>query len=418
MIRRASTARTNVRRIAIGRLISKTGGAAAYTALMFTVWDRTHSPAAQALALAMTFGVSGVLGPFAGALGDRFDRRLVMVWSEAVAAAAFLGMAFVDDPAWLIGIAFVAAVAEQPFFSASRAAIPNLIESEDDLPWANSLVTIGVHAGIAVGPVLGGVLLAATGASWVFALNALSFVVSLALTLSVRADFQERRPSTPAPQGGLSAGLVQLWRDWVMRRMSVAWFVFLLGIGMGMVADAPLAESFGAGEVGFALLIACWGLGSVAGSAAGRWMRPGHEPLWMVGGAFGVALGAFVVGFAPVFPLVLVGLLAFGICDGGTIVAEQAIMQKRTPDAVRSRTMAAFEAVLSIGLVVAFLLAGPVMRFVSAQSVYRIGGASALLAALWLVPILRLRTELGTDARFTSAEELDGAPVAADRVAT
>jgi len=136
-----------VRRLALGRLISVTGGAAAYTALNFTVWDRTHSPGMQALSLLLTFGVAGILGPFAGALGDRFDRRKVMIWSEALASCFFIGMVFVDDPGLLIALAFGSAISELPFFSASRAAIPNLVEREEDISWANSLVTVGVHAG-------------------------------------------------------------------------------------------------------------------------------------------------------------------------------------------------------------------------------------------------------------------------------
>ncbi len=148
----------------------------------------------------------------------------------------------------------------------------------------------------------------------------------------------------------MAAGIVFLWRDRVMRRMSTAWLVFLLGMGIGMVADAALAESFGAGPVGFALLITCWGTGSVAGSAAGRWMSARSEPFWLVAGAFGISVAAFAVGFAPAFALVLIALFLMGTCDGLTIVAENGIMQRRTPDAVRSRTMAAFEAVLSAGL--------------------------------------------------------------------
>ncbi len=185
------SARSNVRRLASGRLISVTGGAAAYTALQFTVWETTHSPGMQALSLLLTFGVAGILGPLGGALGDRFDRRTVMIVSEAVAASFFLAMAFVDSTGLLIALAFGSAIAELPFFSSSRAAIPNLIEDESQLSWANSLVTIGVHAGIAVGPVLGGLLLAGVGASWVFGLNAVSFLVSLAITLTVRGSFQQ-----------------------------------------------------------------------------------------------------------------------------------------------------------------------------------------------------------------------------------
>jgi MFS family permease len=405
MIRYPVQARSKIRRLAVGRLISVTGGAAAYTALNFTVWHRTHSPGMQALSLLLTFGVAGIVGPFGGALGDRFDRRAVMIWAEAVSAAFFAAMAFVHGPLALILLAFGSALAEIPFFTASRAAIPNLVESEGDVSWANSLVTMGVHTGIAVGPLIGGVLVATIGASSVFALNAVTFVVSIGLTLTVRGRYQEARGSDHAEHGGLAAGALLLWRDRVMRRMTIAWFVFVLGMGMGMVADAPLAERFGVSAVGFAALIACWGTGSVFGSWLGRFLTPRTEPRWLVVASFGIAAAALGVGFAPVFALVLVSLLVMGTSDGLTMVAETGIMQRRTPDAVRSRVMAAFEAAVSLGLAVAYLLAGPVLRAVGPQATYRIGGVSALAAALLLVPLLRL----GRDEPAEGASEVEAA---------
>ena len=400
------SAKSNVRRLAAGRLISVTGGAAAYTALNYTVWERTHSPFMQALSLLLTFGVAGLVGPFTGALGDRYNRRTVMIWSEAISAAFFAAMVFAKDPGLLIVLAFGSAIAELPFFSASRAAIPNLVESEKDLSWANSLVSMGVHAGIAVGPVIGGGLVAilAPGDSplpdrlhmagaVVFGLNAISFLISLVVTLTVRGRFEQEREADAEPEHeGVFAGATYLWREPVLRRMAVAWLVFVLGMGMGMVADAPLAESFGTGGWGFGLLIACWGTGSVLGTVFGRWMNARTEPLWMVFGAAGVAVSAFGVGLFGLFPLVLVSLLVMGTSDGVSIVAENGIMQRRTPDAVRSRTMAALEAVLSLGLAIAYLAAGPVLRLVEAQTVYVIAGAFAVGATLVLLPLVRLRT--------------------------
>src|SRR6187200_1696787 len=323
-----TAARSKIRRLAAGRLISVTGGAAAYTALNYTVWNTTHSPGMQALSLLLTFGVAGLIGPFGGALGDRFDRRKVMIIAESVSTVFFAAMAFAHTPMMLILLAFGSALADVPFFTASRAAIPNLVDSEDDISWANSLVTMGVHAGIAVGPLIGGVLVATIGASWVFGLNALSFLLSVGLTLTVRGAYQEARHEDHDEHKGLASGIALLWRDRVMRRMTIAWFVFVLGMGMGMVADAALAEHFGAGAVGFAALIACWGTGSVVGSGAGRFLRPATEPVWLVVGSFCIAAAAFVVGFAPAFVLVLVALLAMGAADGLTMVAETGIMQR------------------------------------------------------------------------------------------
>jgi MFS family permease len=335
-----------------------------------------------------------------------------MVISEAVAALCYAGMAFVSTPVALIGFAFAAAVAELPFFSASRAAIPNLVERDEDISWANSLVMLGVHAGIAIGPVIGGVLLGVVGnPSWVFAINAVTFVISLGLTLLVRGSCQEARATTgdetsaqePTEHAGLAAGIRFLFADRVLRRLSIAYLIFLLGMGIGMVADAPLATAFGAGGTGYGLLIAAWGTGSVVGALAGRWMTARTEPMWLVGGTFGISAAAFAVGFAPAFPLILISLLAMGTADGLAIVAENGIMQRRTPDAVRSRVTAAFEAVLSIGLAVAYLAAGPILRVVEPQSAYRIGGATALIAAVLLVPLLRLRHDDAVGSTFGTA---------------
>jgi MFS family permease len=385
------SSRSNITRLAVGRLISLTGGAAAYTALMYTVWNTTHSALWQSVTLLLTFGVVGILAPVTGQLGDRFDRRTVMIWSELVAAAAFGVMAFVDGTAILIGLAFISAVAEAPFYSASTAAIPALAESEEEIAHANSLQAIGRHAGIMVGPAIGGVLVGHIGVSWVFGLNAVSFLVSVLITLSVRGHFkQERTEAELDEHKGMAAGIRYIWREPVLRRITLACLVFLIGAGIGMVADAPLATFFNAGPVGFGLLITVWGGGSVLGSLLGRKLTARTEPLWLMLGAAGIALGHFGVGLAPAFWVVLVSGLFMGTSDGLTLVAETGIMQRRTPDAVRSRVMAAFDAALSLGLAIAYIFAGPVLNAVGPQKAYLLGGVGAVAATLVLLPLWRL----------------------------
>jgi MFS family permease len=402
--------RSNVRRLAIGRLISVTGGAAAYTALMFTVWHKTHSATWQSVALLLTFGVVGILSPLTGHFGDRFDRRKVMMISEATAAVVFFAMAFMDAPKPLIALAFVSAMAEAPFWSASAAAIPNLVEREEDIAWANSLLGLGRNAGIMIGPVIGGVLLTALGSPWVFAINGATFLVSVVLTMSVKADYsREHSAEEQEEHQGIMAGLRFIWRDRPLRTMVIAWTVFLLGAGMGMVADAPLAEHFGAGSAGFGLLIACWGLGSVLGSLLGRKLTERTEPLWLVLGAAGIAVSGGGIFLAQTFPVVLGFLLVMGVSDGITIVAEQGIMMRRSPDAVRSRVTAGFEALLSIGIAIAYIFAGPALKLLGAQGVYGIGGLSAGVAALILLPLLR-------EPRDVPVERLEGIVVPPDAV--
>ena len=156
-------------------------------------------------------------------------------------------MAFLADlPVLLLALAFLASVFEAPFPAASGAAIPN-VAGEENLSWANSLVSMGRYAGLTLGPLLGGVLVASVGAPWVFVGNAISYLVSVALVASVRADFAdpERNADQVEEYKGLAAGFRFIRRDRVLLWLLVSWAVFILGMASTLVADPVLAESSG-----------------------------------------------------------------------------------------------------------------------------------------------------------------------------
>ena len=399
-----TTPKAAIRRLAAARLISITGGAAAYVGLTFAIYQRTRSPGWVAATLLLTFGANGLIGPFAGILGDRFDRRRVMIWSDLAGAACFAAMAFASDPAILLALAFASAVAEAPFVSSSGAAIPNLVESEEDLGWANSLVQMGKFAGISLGPALGGILYERIGLGGALGLNAVSFVVSAVLVSTVHGRFNEAAASdgdhapdetAPRPASGIRPGLSFIRRDPVLRRLTLAWVFLTLGLGMSMVADAPLAEDvFDVGAIGFSLIVAGWGVGSVIGSFLGRFLTPRTEGHALVWGTVLIAIGGGGMGLSPIFwPVVAFGLL-MGIGDAVGLVADQSIRQRRTPDDIRSRVMAVSDGAWQLALGVAFLIAGPVLALVGPQGTYSIGGAAAAITALALLPMLRRGAEV------------------------
>ena len=380
--------RSAVRRLALARLISITGGAAAFAALNFTIYERTGSAAWLSASLLLTFGASGLFAPLGGMLGDRFDRQRVMIASDLAGAAAFAAMAFVEDPALLLAIGFVTAVVETPFWSASQASIPNLV-SKDELPWANGLLQLGANAGIMLGPAVGGVLLALMGAGMVFGLNALSFVLSALVVATVRGRFSEDRSEHEDEHRGIKAGFVFIAHDRILRILVIAWTVFVFGIGMVMVADVPLVEEFGSGATGYGLLIGCWGAGSVLGSLAGRKLNERIEPKALFVGTAVIGVTTAGVALSPWFPPVLVLILLAGAADAVVMVADRSIQQRRTPDVVRSRVVSASESMITIALAVGFVLGGPALELLGPRGVYAAGGAFAFVGAVVLLPILR-----------------------------
>jgi hypothetical protein len=142
----------------------------------------------------------------------------------------------------------------------------------------------------------------------------------------------------------------------VLRTLLLAWIVFISGMGMSMVADAPLAVVFDAGSFGFGLLITAWG-------GARRSAR--CTPSGCARGARDVARhgGRDHRGHRDrrrhlaVVPLALGLMFVMGLADGTTLVAETNLRQRRAPDAVRSRVSAAFTGVMHLMLAFAYILA-------------------------------------------------------------
>ncbi len=103
-----------------------------------------------------------------------------------------------------------------------------------------------------------------------------------------------------------------------------------------------------------------------------------------------VALAAGGIALSPWFALVLAFSFAFGVFDGLTIVADQSIRQRRTPDAVRSRVLAASEGAVNVFMALSFLAGGLVVPALGPQGAYGVGAAvRGPVRTLVLVPLLR-----------------------------
>jgi predicted MFS family arabinose efflux permease len=373
-----------IRRLAVARFISVGGSMAAYAALIDLVFRRTHgSTVILSLTVLLTMGAAGLFSPIGGVVADRWDRRHAMIASDLLSGALFVVLAFVG-PVWLIlTVAFLTAVAATPFRAGSTAAIPTLVQDEALIARANGLLWIGTTLGITLGPAIGGVLVGWIGAGPVFVLNAVSFAASAALVWSIRAPFRgvEEDDAEHGNAGGLLAGFRFLRRDRVQLVLTVAWMVLLLGMGMGIVADRPVAAVFSVGSVGFGVMLGVYGVGAVIGSWLASRLTAATEPAALVTGFVVAGVAGLGIWLAPVFWIVLACNMVWGVGDGVTRVAKTGILQRRTPDAVRGRVSGANESALNLALMAGFLAAGPTIAVLGAKATYAVGGLAALGAA-------------------------------------
>jgi MFS family permease len=378
---------TAVHRLAASRAIAVTGYEAGWIALMVAIYARTHSTVWMSAALFVAIASSGLVAPVAGALGDRYDRRRVMIASELAAAVFAAAMVFADAPALLVGLAALVGLAEAPFMPASSAAVPNLV-GDARLEWANSTLAVGRNVGQLLGPLCGGVLAAAVGSSAVFGITAVAFLVAAGVVASVSGRFSGRRTEREH-QRGLRAGFVFAWHSPVLRGMTTAWMVLLFLLGPVLVAELPLAHEFGQGAGGYGVIVACWGGGAIAGSFLGRVTARRAESRTMIWGCVLIGAGFATVSGAPVFAVAMAGMILAGVSEGAVSVAEQTIIQRCTPDHVRSRVNAATEALAMGAFALSFPAAGFIINLLGVRGAYAMAAVGCALAAMILVPTMR-----------------------------
>lgn len=345
-----------IRRLAVARFISVGGSLAGYTALIDLVFRRSGGSAALlSLTVLLTMGATGLFGPIGGLVADRWDRKRAMIASDVLGGALFVCLALVG-PLWaILTLAFFTAVAATPFRAGSMAAIPNLVGDGAEIARANGRLSMGSNLGIMLGPAVGGALVGWVGAGPVFVLNAVSFAVSAALVWTIQAPFRSGVASDDVERavgGGILAGFGFLRRDRVLLVITVAWVVLLLGVGLVVVADRLVAAVFSVGSIGFGLMLGVYGVGAVTGSWLGSRLRAVTEPAALVAGCVVAGIAGIGIGVAPAFWIILACNLMWGVGDAVTTVARAGILQRRTPDAIRGRVVAANESAVHLALMV------------------------------------------------------------------
>ncbi len=374
--------RRNIFFLSASRLISITGGMVSYVALVSVVYDRSgRSGSWVAAALVVMFGVTALVGPWAGALGDRFDRRRLMMMSDLAAAATFVAIAFAHSLPLLVVLAGLSALAEAPFSPAAQALLVMLVP-EDRRAWATATRSSSASAGMLLGGALGGFAVAAFGGTAAFLVNAASFVFSAVLVSRIKGSYRATRPEGQADRG-VSEGFRLVASNRVLRLTLLATSVGLLGTGMVNVAEYPLFVDMGGGSKAYGIAVSGWALGGfVAGRVVRRQGDAFSERRRLL---FGCALVAVAIGLCGVVPIVAVVVVLFsigGFAAGTRSIACTLIFQRWAPDHLRARTFAAL-GTANIGAIgIAMIVSGIVLGALTPAGVCIACGLVGLLALL------------------------------------
>lgn len=358
-------------------------------ALTADVTARTESPWWVSLLFIVTFLPSIVVGLAAGPLIDRLSRKRLIVNADLVRFVVFAALVFVQSPAGIILLAAVAGFADSFFRPAVLAGVPNLV-AEEDLAHGTSLLQGTNWLATAIGPVLGGVIVSASGASAVYWINAATFLFSAALIVRIPAWLlQSEQAITRGHWRDLADGLDAFRRSVPLLTALVAFGFAMFAVGLNNVAEIFLAEhSLHRGPFGYGLLWTATGIGLVIGSVLSGSLLERRElrnvyPLVFLPWSLGL-LGA---GLAPNIWLAAAAMVLSGFGNGLAFPLTVVIVQRFTSDQLRGRAftviISVHNAILGVAMVAAGALtagAGPRWTYVLAAGF--IATAAATAAAL------------------------------------
>ena len=363
------------RQLWLGQVVSQLGDWFDTIAVMALVLNLTGSGRDVGLIMVARFLPSVVVGPLAGVVADRFNRRTVMIVSDVLRAVVVLGFLFVrrPDQIWLIYTLTVLQLAFSTFFEpAKSAAIPSIV-AERELVSANAITSVTWSAMLTLGAVAGGLVTGWFGTDAAFVIDSATYLVSAALVWSVRFPRRPPREKTPltiAKALGITDTLEGIryvrTRPRVLALLAVkpAW-----GLGGGILALLAVfgEKIFPVGRdaaTGIGVLYAARGIGTAVGPfvarrVAGDSRRAMQRAIglsFVVGGVFYVAFG-----LSTNFAFALVVLAAAHA--GGSVlwVFSTVLLQQTVEDEFRGRVFAAELAALTLALAASNYVTGELL---------------------------------------------------------
>ena len=375
-----------------GLTVSLLGDGIYLVAIAWQVYELSNAPTALSIV-----GIAWTLPTLVfllvgGVLSDRFDRRRLMLASDAIRGIAIAGIGALAVSGtlelWhLLGLVAVYGAGEALFAPAFQAIVPDIVPQRD-LVQANSLDMLMRPLGAQLaGPALGGLLVAAIGAGGAFLLDAASFGVSAACLLAMRP-----RPlafgDSAAPRSALRE-VAEGFRfvrahTWLWGTLLAAAIFLLVSFGPQQVLLAFVVKNDLGGTAGdFGLVLAAAGLGAIGVAIAmGQWRLPRRHITFMYVAWTLASLPIVVWGIAAeLWQLMLASIVRGAGATAGMIVW-MTLMQTRVPRGLLGR-VSAFDWLVSIGLIpVSFALTGPIAEAVGARET--LVGAGALGAVVTL----------------------------------
>ncbi len=379
-----SFSNVNYRIWIVGALVSNIGGWMQATAQDWVVLTELtdHDATAVGITMALQFGPPLVLVGVSGWIADRFDRRNILLATQTVLMLLAIGIAVLlltgvmTLPlmfAFALGFGITNAI-DAP----SRQAFVSDMVSREDTSNAVALNSASFNLARLVGPAVGGILIVLVGTGWVFALNALTFLLMIGALLLIR-----RHLLNASVAGTRRGGFAEGFRYVAGRGdlVTICVMVFLISaFGMNFAIYAStMAVEFGRSADGYGLLSSVLGLGSLCGALiAARRARAQMRVFILSAGGFGVS--CLVAAMMPSYETFAVALVFVGFSVVTLLTTANGYVQTTSDPDLRGRVLAVYMAVIMGATPIGAPIAGWIVDTINPRAALFFGGCMSLVA--------------------------------------
>jgi MFS family permease len=374
------------RRVYLGALLSNVGSWMQTVVLSAYGYALTHSAVFVSLINFAQLVPLMLLSMVGGLVADRFDRKwvLILVSVEQTIFALLIAWITLDahpNEALLLSFVLAMGIGQALYSPAYGSVMPELVE-ERDIAGAVSLNSVNMNLSRVIGPVIGALIYARLGVSWVFVGNAVSYLFIIGALLSVVIPKVQLDPSEPSGLRRLLGGVKVARDDRIVGRCLMVMTLFSL-FCLAFVAQIPTLAAVNLGintkHAVYGLFYATFGAGAVIGALSiGTFLASSAlERIVRIGlGGFALSLAAFALvrQVSLAFPIAFaVGFFYFMV-----VTTLATVLQARLDNRVRGRVMALW--LMAFGGTVAFaaLLGGPVIEATSVTALLLIGAVVAV----------------------------------------
>ncbi|MFJ1751942.1 MFS transporter [Kitasatospora sp. NPDC088134] len=374
------------RRLWFGQSVSAIGQQMTALAVTVQVFSLTRSAFLTGLVGICSLVPLVVFGLYGGVIADRVDRRVLgLIGSGGLALTSALLAAQALLHLDSVVLLYAAVALQGGFFAVSSPArssmIPRLVPP-GQLPAANALNTIGMNLGQTLGPMLGGVAIAAYGFQSAYLVDTFAFTATLYAMWRLPAM---RPQSTSGKRATVLDGLRFLREQPNLRTSFLADLAAMI-FGLPRALFPAIVVPFYGGDAGtVGLLVAAPAIGALAGGLFSGWTgrihRHGVAVLVSVA-AWGLAIAAF--GLVRNLPLGLLLLAAAGCADTVSMIFRNTMMQVAAPDEMRGRLQGIFIVVVAGGPRLGDFESGTVSALTTPTVSILTGGLACVAAVLLL----------------------------------